>query len=262
MTICKKNGLDKIFTGVTYFSLIVLYAPIATIAVNSVTKGPLPGRPHFGETLALYRAMIENESLLSALSVSLTVAFTSASLATVFGSIAALALRANPGRILTAIVLTPIGVPEIIQGISLLILFSCLGFALGPWTVILGHAALATSFVAVVIAAQFARFDNRLLDAAADLGASPFQRLWHITLPLLRPGIWSGFLVAGLLSLDDFIISFFTTGAGFETLPIAIYSMIKFGLNPEVYALSVIIQVLTGIVSLVVINRTAFTVVK
>jgi spermidine/putrescine transport system permease protein len=146
----------------------------------------------------------------------------------------------------------PIIIPEIVMGVSLLLFFVQAKIALSIWTIILAHITFNIPFVAVVVRARLADFDNRLLEAAADLGAGPWRTFSKVTLPLIMPGIAGGALLAFTLSIDDFVISFFTTGPGANTLPLHIYSMVKTGVTPEINAVSTLL--LLASIGLVVLS--------
>ncbi|MBI3327962.1 MAG: ABC transporter permease subunit, partial [Nitrospinae bacterium] len=147
-----------------------------------------------------------------------------------------------------------VALPEIVLGVALLTLFSSVGQSLGLGTLIVGHITLAFPFVALLVMARLQGFDPALQEAALDLGATRWRTLWHITLPLTAPGIIAGALLAVTLSLDDFLISFFTAGVGTTTLPVKIYSMAKFGLSPVINALSTLLLILTGVLVLAVLR--------
>ena len=143
------------------------------------------------------------------------------------------------------LVLTPIAIPEILMGVSLLIFFVLLNFTLGLVSVALAHIAFCIGFVAIVVRARLAGMDETLTEAARDCGASPANAFRYVTLPLIMPGVIAGALMAFTLSIDDFVITFFTAGAGTVTLPLQIYSMIKIAVTPEVNAVSTLLMLLT-----------------
>ena len=141
------------------------------------------------------------------------------------------------------LVLTPIAVPEVLMGVSLLVFFSALNFTLGMVSITLSHIAFSIGFVAIVVRSRLAGMDESLTEAARDLGATPVQAFRLVTLPLIMPGIIAGALMAFTLSIDDFVITFFTAGVGSQTLPLQIYSMIKIAVTPEVNAVSTLADV-------------------
>jgi len=148
-------------------------------------------------------------------------------------------------RLLPVLVLTPIAIPEILMGVALLIFFVLLNFTLGIVSVALAHIAFCIGFVAIVVRSRLAGMDESLTEAARDCGATPLEAFRYVTLPLIMPGVIAGALMAFTLSIDDFVITFFTAGAGTVTLPLQIYSMIKIAVTPEVNAVSTLLMLLT-----------------
>ena len=135
--------------------------------------------------------------------------------------------------------------PEIVLGLSLLIWFVLLRFTLGTFSIILAHTTFSISYVIITVKARLHGFDQSLEEAAKDLGATPWKTFWKVTFPLIWPGILSGALIAFTLSFDDFLITYFTAGVGSDTLPLKVYAMIKFGVTPEINALSTIMLAAT-----------------
>jgi len=164
---------------------------------------------------------------------------------TVLGTMAGMAMCRYRLRVLPILVLMPIAIPEILMGVSLLIFFVLLNFTLGLLSVALAHIAFCVGFVAIVVRARLAGMDESLTEAARDCGATPWLAFRHVTLPLIMPGVIAGALMAFTLSIDDFVITFFTAGAGTTTLPLQIYSMIKIAVTPEVNAVSTLLMLLT-----------------
>jgi len=158
---------------------------------------------------------------------------------------AGMAMYRYKTRLLPVLVLTPIAIPEILMGVSLLIFFVMINFTLGIFSVALAHIAFCIGFVAIVVRARLSGMDESLIEAARDCGASSWQTFRYITLPLIMPGVIAGALMAFTLSIDDFVITFFTAGAGTVTLPLQIYSMIKIAVTPEVNAVSTLLMLLT-----------------
>ena len=148
-------------------------------------------------------------------------------------------------RLLPFLVLTPIAIPELLTGVSLLIFFVLINMTLGLVSIIIAHVAFSIGFVAIVVRARMQGMDDSLVEAARDLGASPWQAFRLITLPQILPGIIAGALMAFTLSIDDFVITFFVAGVGASTLPLQIYSMIKIAVTPEVNAVSSLLMLLT-----------------
>ncbi len=169
--------------------------------------------------------------------------------AVVLGTLAALALSKWKGRIQSAhygLLYTHLVLPDILMGISLLLFFISIGLEQGLFTVFLAHTTFCVSYVAMAVLGRLEDFDNNLLEAARDLGANPWQTFWKVQFPLLLPGIVAGGLLAFTLSIDDFVITFFVTGTGSDTLPVKIYGMIKRSPNlPEINALSTLMMCVT-----------------
>ena len=208
-----------------------------------------------GFTLRWYETMLQDRQIMLALWNSVFVAVVSTAIATVLGTLAAMALeryRRFPGRLFADITLyLPIIIPDIAMAIMLLAFFNLSGIGLYTWkvnflgvrlavpvSVIIGHVAFNISFVAVVVQARLARMDRTLEEAAQDLYATPWRTFWRVTLPLMMPGVLGGALLAFTLSLDDFVITFFTSGAGFNTLPVRVFGMIRKGVTPKINAVS------------------------
>jgi spermidine/putrescine transport system permease protein len=148
-------------------------------------------------------------------------------------------------RLLPVLVLAPIAIPEILMGVSLLIFFVMLNVTLGMVSIVLSHIAFCIGFVAIVVRSRLAGMDESLIEAARDLGATPWQAFRLVTLPLIMPGVVAGALMAFTLSIDDFVITFFTAGVGSSTLPLQIYTMVKIAVTPEVNAVSTLLMLLT-----------------
>jgi putrescine transport system permease protein len=198
---------------------------------------------------------MHNEALLDAAWVTLRVGLLSATIATVLGTMAAVALVRRGrffGRTLfTGMVMAPLVMPEVITGLSLLLLFVAIGFDRGFWTVTLAHISFSMCFVAVVVQSRLVTFDRSLEEAAMDLGCPPVRTFFQITLPLILPAVVAGWMLGFTLSLDDLVIASFTTGPGATTLPMKIYSEVRLGVTPEINA---ICTILIGLVTLGVIT--------
>lgn len=235
---------------ITVVGFLILYIPLVTLIIYSfLGQSAGPGEPREW-TLEWYRKLATNTEVLAALQMSLYVGFWSTLGATVLGTSAALALTRTrfPGRkVFDVFTYIPLIMPEIVLGIAMLIWFVMLRLTLGSFSIILAHITFCMSYVILAVKARLQGFDYSLEEAAQDLGASPFQTFWRVTFPLIFPGILSGALMAFTLSFDDFLITFFTAGVGSDTLPLKIYSMIKFGVSPEINALSTLIMVATFI---------------
>jgi len=183
--------------------------------------------------------------------VSLKVALASAILATVLGTAAAFALarfgRFRSRLLFSSMIYAPLVMPEVIVGLSILLLLVAMGVERGVWTVALAHATLTTCFVAVVVHARLLDFDRSLEEAAMDLGATPWTTFRTITLPLIAPSVAAGFLLAFTISLDDLVIASFASGPGATTLPMRIYSQVRLGVTPEINAVSTLLIGAVGV---------------
>jgi spermidine/putrescine transport system permease protein len=221
-----------------------LYIPLVIVVVYSFNNSRLNAE-WVGFTLDWYDKLFHNEEMLAAAGNSLMIALTASVVSTVLGTMAGVAMYRYKLWLLPVLVLTPIAIPEILMGVSLLIFFVLLNFTLGLVSVTLAHIAFCIGFVAIVVRSRLAGMDESLTEAARDCGATPFEAFRYVTLPLIMPGVVAGALMAFTLSIDDFVITFFTAGAGTVTLPLQIYSMIKIAVTPEVNAVSTLLMLLT-----------------
>jgi spermidine/putrescine transport system permease protein len=223
-----------------------LYIPLVVVVIFSFNDSKLNAE-WVGFTTDWYRKLFSNQEMLAAAVNSLIIAVVASSLATVLGTMAGIAMHRFRSKLLPVLVLTPIAMPEILLGVSLLIFFiSTFGEeSLSLATVILAHTTFCIGFVAIIVRARLAGMDESIFEAARDLGATPWETFRLVTLPLIKPGIIAGALMAFTLSIDDFVITFFTAGAGVPTLPLTIYTMIKIAVTPEVNALSTLLMLLT-----------------
>ena len=223
-----------------------LYVPLGVVVVFSFNDSKLNAE-WVGFTLDWYQKLFANEEMLQAAANSLLIAVVSAALATVLGTMAGIAMHRFKSRLLPFMTLTPVAMPEILLGVSLLIFFiSVFGEeSLSLLTVIVAHTTFCIGFVAIIVRARLAGMDESVFEAARDLGATPWQTFRLVTLPLIMPGVVAGALMAFTLSIDDFVITFFTAGAGVPTLPLTIYTMIKIAVTPEVNAVSTLLMLLT-----------------
>lgn len=230
-----------------------LYLPIVILVVYSFNASKLV-TVWGGFSTEWYRALLRNEQLLDAAWVTVRVAFLSASFATVLGTMAAIALvryARFPGRTLfSGMTYAPLVMPEVITGLSLLLLFVAIGFDRGFWTVTLAHITFTMCFVTVVVSSRLVTFDRSLEEAAMDLGCPPVKTFFVITLPIIAPAVISAWMLAFTLSLDDLVIASFTTGPGATTLPMRIYSSVRLGVTPEINA---VCTILIGIVAIGVV---------
>ncbi len=234
-----------------------LYIPLVIVVIFSFNDSKLNAE-WVGFTFDWYRKLAGNEEMLQAAANSLLIAFVAAGLATVLGTMAGIAIHRFRSRTLPVLTITPVAMPEILLGVSLLIFF-ILVFgeeALSLLTVIIAHTTFCIGFVAIIIRARLSGMDESIFEAARDLGATPWQTFRLVTLPLIMPGVIAGALMSFTLSIDDFVITFFTAGAGVPTLPLTIYTMIKIAVTPEVNAVSTLLMVLT-LTMIVVAGRIA-----
>lgn len=221
-----------------------LYVPLLIVIVYSFNDSRLNAE-WVGFTFGWYDKLFHNQDMLLAAGNSLLIGLTASAVATVLGTMAGMAMYRYRPRLLSILVLAPIAIPEILMGVSLLIFFVLLNLALGLVSVALAHIAFCIGFVAIVVRSRLAGMDESLTEAARDCGASPLNAFRYVTLPLIMPGVVAGALMAFTLSIDDFVITFFTAGAGTVTLPLQIYSMIKIAVTPEVNAVSTLLMLLT-----------------
>ena len=230
-----------------------LYIPLIVVAIFSFNDSRLNAE-WVGFTLKWYRQLLENDAMLQAAANSLIIATCAAIVAGVLGTLAGVALHRFRQKWLTALVLGPVAMPDILIGVSLLLTFMLMNISLGMMSIILAHVTFCIGFVAMAVLSRMAGMDDSLLEAARDLGASPWQSFRLITLPLLMPGIVAGMMMAFTLSIDDFVVTFFTAGVGSSTLPLEIYSMVKIAVTPEVNAISTLLMLLT-LVLITVLSR-------
>ena len=231
--------------------LAFLYLPIVILVVFSFNASRLV-TVWGGWSLRWYSEFFNDQAMLDAAWMSLRVAVASASLATLLGTLAAVTLSRGAdftGRTLfSGMLYAPLVMPEVITGLSLLLLFVALGAERGFWTVTIAHTTLTMCFVAVVVQSRLGSLDPTLEEAAMDLGCAPARAFISVTLPLILPSIVAGWMLAFTLSLDDLVIASFTTGPGSATLPIRIYSEVRLGVKPEINAISTLVIALISIV--------------
>lgn len=239
--------------------LAFLYAPMLVLVVYSFNASKLV-TVWGGVSTRWYAALLANEPLRDAAFLSLRVAATAATLATALGALAALALarfgRFRGRTLLGGMIAAPLVMPEVIIGLSLLLLFVGLDVERGFWTIVVAHATLATCFATVVIRARLVAFDRSLEEAAQDLGATPPRVFFTVTLPLILPAVAAAWMLAFALSLDDLVIASFAAGPGATTLPMRLYSAIRLGVTPEINAASTL---LIALVTLLVGAASALT---
>lgn len=223
------------------------YVPLLVVFIYSFNSSKYT-TAWSGFSLKWYETMLNNTAILDAAFNSVMVGVCAATTATILGSLAALCLKryhfVGHRALHVSIFLLTVS-PDIIMGISLLIMFIALKINLGFFTLLVAHTTLCAPFVTVTVLARLAEFDEQLIEAARDLGASEAAAFRHVLLPLTFPAVAAGWLLSFTLSMDDVLISTFVTGPGFEVLPVRIYSMVKLGVKPDVNALSAVMFVLT-----------------
>lgn len=235
---------------------LFLWLPIGVLAVFSFNTGKQTAVWR-GFTLDWYRRLLANDALLASVRNSLAVAALTTVMATVLGTLAALALRRTSGLSgggghgpTLALLFLPMVMPEVVLGAALLTFFGTIGLRLSLTTVVLAHVVFSVSYVALVVRARLAGLDPALEEAARDLGAGPFETFRRVTLPLILPGIAASALLVFTLSIDDYVVTSFVAGVGSTTLPLHIYSMLRVGVTPEVNAVSTLL--LAGTILLIV----------
>jgi len=244
-----RRRVPRSLVAFTALCFVLLHLPVLVLAVFSLNRSRFSVQ-WTGFTLEWYRRLLERPDILAALRVSLTVGAVSTLVSTVLGTMIALALARHRFRgrtLLEGLLYLPIVTPEIVVGISLLLLFATLHMALGIPTIVVAHVAFSISFVAVVVRARLEGMDRALEEAALTLGADEVATFRLVTLPLLWPGILAGALLAFTMSIDDFVITFFVSGPGSTTLPVLIYSMARRTIEPTINAVSTVLVVVTTV---------------
>ena len=222
-----------------------LYVPVVVLVIMSFNQSRLPFR-WTGFTTDWYAELLRNEAVLAGLSNTLIVAIGTTVLSTCIGTLLAIGVHRHVrNRFLDALSLGPAIAPDIVMAIGLLAFYATIGLTLGLHSVLLSHVVFGTAFVAAVVKARLNHADPSLEEASRDLGASATGTFFRITIPTLMPAIVAGALLAFTLSLDEFVIAFFTNGPATPTLPIVIYSMVRFGVTPELNALAAILLLIT-----------------
>lgn len=252
----------KKILGNIYLALLFLflYAPILILIVLSFNVSKSRAK-WGGFTLKWYSELFKNEDIMSALYTTLIIAFVSALVAVIIGTAAAIAMNSmkrTPRAILMAVTNIPMLNADIVTGISLMLLFVAIGtflkFSLGFWTVLLAHITFNIPYVILNVMPKLKQLNKNTYEAALDLGASSVFAFRKVILPEIFPGILSGFLLAFTMSLDDFVITYFTNGSSVNTLSTVIYSEVRKGIKPEMYALSTLMFVAV-VLLLIIINR-------
>jgi len=247
---------NRLLTAYSWIVYAFLFAPIVVLILFSFNDS----KRNFvwrGFTLRWYPELFANEALMNALWVTLQVAFISVVVTTILGTLLGLGLARlrsseTAAAVSDTLILLPMVTPEVVMGISLLLFFSLLFNANGSiLQIAIAHIAFSISYVAIIVRARAVSLDPRMEEAARDLGASPRAAFLYVTLPLMMPAVAAGALVSFALSFDDLIITSFNAGVGSSTLPLYIYSRIRFGVTPEINAISTIVVVTTGLMIIV-----------
>ena len=220
---------------------VFLYVPILVVIVMSFNASDNPFL-WSGFSLKWYPALLQDSDIMGGLRTTLIVATGTTIISVILGTLLALALeRYFPSRFLDAAAAAPAVMPDIMLAIGLLAFYTLVNFTLGAFSVILAHSVFGIAFVAAVVRVRLAGMDSSLEEASRDLGASSLKTFWSVTLPGIRPAIIAGALLAFTLSLDEFTVAFFTASPSDPTLPIVIYSMVRFGVTPEINALAALL---------------------
>jgi putrescine transport system permease protein len=245
-------------TSIT-FGFAFLYIPILLLVIFSFNESKLV-TVWAGWSTKWYASLLQNQGLKDAAWVTIRVALMSATIATVLGTLAAIALvrmgRFRGRTLFSGMIFAPLVMPDVITGLSLLLVFVALNIDRGLGTITLAHITFTMCYAAVVVQARLQDFDKSIEEAAMDLGATPVNTFFQVTLPIIAPSVISAWLLAFTLSLDDLVIASFTTGPGATTLPMKIYSQVRLGVTPEINAISTI---LIGIVTVGVLVAAFFT---
>lgn len=247
-----KKSLQKLYLALIF---IILYAPIVTLIVLSFNQSKTRSK-WGGFTLKWYKELFQNEQIMSAFYTTLVIAFLSAAAATVIGTAAAIAIQGMKNRWRTlymGVTNIPMMNAEIVMGVSLMLLFIACRMTLGFGTILIAHITFNIPYVILSVAPKLKQTNRHVYEAALDLGASPLNAFFKVVFPDIIPGVLSGFMLAFTMSLDDFVITHFTKGPGIDTLSTKIYTEVRKGIKPEIYALSTIMFV-TVLVLLILIN--------
>lgn len=248
-----RNAAKKIYV---FLIFVFLYAPIITLIVMSFNKSKTRAK-WGGFTFQWYQSLFQNEAILKALFNTLSIALIASVVATIIGTIACIAImnmKRHSRSVIMGITNIPMLNADIVTGISLMLLFISMGLKFGFGTILLSHITFCIPYVILSVMPRMKQLNASIFEAALDLGAGPVYGFFKVVLPDILPGVLSGFLMAFTMSLDDFIITHFTKGAGVDTLSTKIYTEVKKGIKPEMYALSTIIF-LTVLILLLLVNK-------
>lgn len=239
-----------------YLLLLFLYAPIIVLVIYSFNDSKYRSK-WGGFSLRWYKELFADARIMNALYYTISIALIAAIVATLLGTMASIGIFSmgkKSKKIIKNISYIPILNPDIVTGISLMILFIFINIRLGFSTMLMAHITFCTPYVILSVLPKLQQLDGSLYEAALDLGAKPWQAISKVIVPEIKPGIITGFLLAFTLSVDDFVISFFTTGSGVTNLSIQIFSMAKKGINPKINAISTL-MLLTVMILLVIIQK-------
>jgi spermidine/putrescine transport system permease protein len=248
-----KKITERFYVGLILF---FLYAPIIILIVLSFNSSKSRAR-WGGFTLHWYKELFKNESIMNALYTTLIIAFLSALLATIIGTAAAIAIngmKKTPRTIMVAITNIPMLNADIVTGISLMLLFIAMRFTLGFSSVLISHITFNIPYVILSVMPKLRQLNAHTYEAALDLGASPIYAFFKVILPDIFPGVLTGFFLGFTMSLDDFVITYFTKGPEINTISTKIYSEVRKGIKPEIYALSTLMFI-SVLLLLIIINR-------
>lgn len=254
------NKLERFIKRFYLFIIFLfLYTPIFTLIVFSFNDSKSMGK-WSGFTLKWYGQLFQNDRIMNALYITVILAVISSVIATIIGTFAAIGINKMKGfkkKALLNINYLPILNPDIVTGVALMSLFIFAKFEFGFMTLLISHITFNIPYVILAVLPKLRQLPENITEAALDLGATPNYALWKIILPQIKPGIFAGMLIAFTMSIDDFVISFFTTGPGVSNLSIEIYSMARRGIKPEINALSTLMFI-TVLILLLIVNRKEF----
>ncbi|MBQ8095006.1 MAG: ABC transporter permease [Clostridia bacterium] len=232
--------LRKVYIGLI---MAFLYAPIVLLILYSFNDSK--SRANWGGfTLRWYKELFSDAQIISALGTTLSIGFLAAVISTILGTFGAIALyqmKRGPRQVMLSVVNLPMLNSEVVTGVSLMLLFAIAQIQMGYVTLLLAHISFCVPYVVLSVMPKLRQLEPNLAEAAQDLGATPRQGFFKVILPDIMPGVFSGFLMALTMSIDDFVVSFFTTGSGVSNLSITIYTMAKRGISPKINALSSLI---------------------
>jgi spermidine/putrescine transport system permease protein len=247
---------NPLVATIFFIAIFLLYTPLFYLILQTFLINP--NNLQSGFTLNWMIKLFHNPTVWEPLFTSLEIGILSASLAVTVGTLGAVGLVEFASLLplsVQSLIMLPILLPEVITGLSLLLFFLLLRVELGFTTVVVAHASFSASFVYFIMLEQLKKLDPQMAEAAQDLGAKPHEIFWKVTLPNIIPGMMGGWLLAFTLSFDDFLISFFTSGAGLTTLPLKIYSLMRIGVTPELNGLSFVMICISTFLVLLLVSK-------